>query len=855
MAENATNPNVGLEELPLASLKGGFQVAEFADPEPSADAAGGALLSGCAAPSPRVPCPAAADPSRARAAGPLATRFVDSKPAVRKAAYAELAELFEAATSEEDLAFEEHQAVLGKLLADNAPLCHESAIAAVAAFGGKASDAAVQAIAAATSKTIVEKHAAGKCSERAVEALLRFIEAGASEAVQAALLEGAAHKVPKTAKAAAKAFSTALHAFGAAPFELKAVPAPTLVGLLEHRDKGVRDEGAALVGYLRLYRGDGFFKDFKGYSEEKIGALKAAPLPLSNAEGFRTTRATARQVATAGADGAAVLAQAQAAAAAPQVLDRRVATPRPPRAHHLTAAGTTAGTATSPPLRIRQVEAFDLLAKLPRSRGSATADLWEKELGAEKWQQRKAAAELPGSLASENPVLAEADYAEVGRGLRKVFTDSNINVVATAVRSIGALARALGKGVGKEARRLAPALLEKGADKNKVVSEAVRLTLEAFVAAKCVCLAELVELCTEGKPPALSSATAAAPTVQGNPNVHITALRWIRFAVADGASADPAAAKEAKPPAALTDAVLPKTDSASPDVRSAAFEVLVEVAKQAGGIAAAWSWLESLPAKKSAKVQELLDPSAKPAAAAPKLAEPAAPPAAAKEHAAAAPAAPKAAPPKAAPPPAPPAAPPRARPSASKPAAAKPAAAKSAAAKSGGPKAKLEEWAEPPVPRGAEELASKAGELGLPPPAIVEQLGDSAWSTQLEGAAALAAFATELEPEKRAGDAGAEIAELLLERIERTATAGSTGEKNVQVMGKLLEAASAVLSGFELVSRRSSARVVRVGCSALVPSLYLPCTFPVPSLYLPCRCALAARRSARSRRRLWRRRR
>ena len=61
-------------------------------------------------------------------------------------------------------------------------------------------------------------------------------------------------------------------------------------------------------------------------------------------------------------------------------------------------------------------EPFDLLGQLPRSKGSPIADKWEKSLSAEKWSERKAAAELILSLTEGQPLLCAGDYSEVAKG-------------------------------------------------------------------------------------------------------------------------------------------------------------------------------------------------------------------------------------------------------------------------------------------------------------------------------------------------------------------------------------------------------------------------------------------------------
>ena len=253
MAENMPPATNSIEDAPLASLKSAFDVPEH---EVAAD--GG-------------------DANKS-----LAERLVDSKPVTRKEAYAELAKLFSSGGAEAAAAFDEHASTLKKMLLDNASLCHDSALDAAIAFAKSAPVEQVQAGAAAAAAAVVEKHASGKLQAKALDALLVLVEtgAGATHAVQNALLSGAAHKVPKVRAAAAKGLTSVIRAFGASKLELKAVSG-VVVGLVEHRDKAVREEGLALLGELRVALGDDVFKMLKGLSggEKGIGERESPRAP------------------------------------------------------------------------------------------------------------------------------------------------------------------------------------------------------------------------------------------------------------------------------------------------------------------------------------------------------------------------------------------------------------------------------------------------------------------------------------------------------------------------------------------------------------------------------------------------
>ena len=396
MDENVVTNN--LEEQPLSQLKSSsvFDVPETAAP-PESDESG----------------------------LPLGQRLSSSKAPTRRDALKELAELF---ASGDATCFDEYAARLRPALEDKGSLCHEGALNATLAFAQHAPEEAVNE-GAGIAKLMVEKHLAGKYQAKVVSALLCLLEVGAAEAVQAALQLAVEAKIPKLKAGGARAAVEAMRVFGGGSVDAKALTG-RLPELLDHRDKDVREQGAALLVELRRARGDGaVFAQLKTLklTEDRIATMREAPLPAPVVVSYTRQRVRA---------GAA----AEEAAGAEQ----------PP-----------------PPQQACAPEPFDLLGQLPRSKGSPIADKWEKSLSAEKWGERKAAAELILTLTEGQPLLCAGDYSEVAKGLAKLARDINQAVVATAIKAIKALALPLGRDFAACARKLAPVLLDKGADKNK----------------------------------------------------------------------------------------------------------------------------------------------------------------------------------------------------------------------------------------------------------------------------------------------------------------------------------------------------------------------------------------------------
>ena len=350
---------------------------------------------------------------------PLASRLAHSKPAERKQAYAELSVAFVLGGSAGEAAvFDENLPQLKGILMDGASLCHDSALGVALAFTAHAPTATVTEAAAMIATVVVDKHLPGSKQAKALDVILSLVEAGAVAHVQRALIGGAAHRAPKTRAAAVRAIAAALHAFGHVLDTKSLLDLPAT--LVEHGDKGVRDAGAALVGELRRLRGEAYFKEMKGLSEKRVAWLAQQPTPEVDAASVRRVRG--------GAEAGSVV---------------------PAAADVVSMGNEGAGEAPSK---------FELLSKLPRSRGSTSADKWLTATAATRWQDRKGAADLVHDLLDGKLQLVPADYTELVGGLRRLLSDANSSVVASAARAIGAVARTLSRDFARHARKVRPAM-------------------------------------------------------------------------------------------------------------------------------------------------------------------------------------------------------------------------------------------------------------------------------------------------------------------------------------------------------------------------------------------------------------
>jgi cytoskeleton-associated protein 5 len=476
---------------------------------------------------------------------PLAVRINASVPAARKSAYIELASLYEGECAPDASMVAEHAEHIPHMLNDKAPLCHEGALDAALAWMQHAPVEVAASVASAVAKALAEKHTSGKYQAKAIEVLVALLRSGSAGAVQSALAAGIKSKVPKTIAASLKASSQVLAICGGAAFDaqphIKALP-----DLLQHRDKSVREEAAGMLGVIRLHHGDSVFKELKAVPEDRLVALKGAPLPES-----RLDSATG-DAGDASADGREL--------------------------------GDGGGV---PPIPISRPP-FDLLARLARTKGSATpADGWEKSLASDKWAERKKAADtILELLDGETSLKLPADYTVVAKGLKKLYGDANVNVVAAAIKATSLLAHILGKDFGSHAKRVAPALLEKGADKKTAVADAVRAALETLSGSNCLSVVDAAEV-------ALAGVKASS-----NPALRCTTARWLA-AAASSAASEPAMLAKALP--ALDAALAILDEDSTVEVRSLTLNATASVARSLPSDEAQ-AWIAGMPPKRGERL-------------------------------------------------------------------------------------------------------------------------------------------------------------------------------------------------------------------------------------------------------------
>ena len=153
-------------------------------------------------------------------------------------------------------------------------------------------------------------------------------------------------------------------------------------------------------------------------------------------------------------------------------------------------------------------------AAKPKKAGGAAApvaDLFSKEvvllkeldmkaftagMREEKWKLRKEQIDKVIAIADKSTMLAEGDYGDIISELKRSLQDSNMSIVAAAVRALGLLGRGLRKGFSMHMPALLPVFLDKYRDKNRGVLAAVDGALDNMHM-RCYIITEMLDSLAE----------------------------------------------------------------------------------------------------------------------------------------------------------------------------------------------------------------------------------------------------------------------------------------------------------------------------------------------------------------------
>ncbi|XP_034182971.1 msps cytoskeleton-associated protein 5 isoform X1 [Osmia lignaria lignaria] len=315
-----------------------------------------------------------------------------------------------------------------------------------------------------------------KTKDLAVQITLMYIEIEKHEAVQEELLKGTEAKNPKIVAACISTLTLALRQFGPKVINIKPL-IKKIPGFLEDRDKIVRDEGKVMV--VEIYRWIGT------PLKQQLNTLK--PVQLTELE---TEFNNLKQE---------------------KVVPIRFLKSQKPKVTNIVDSTSDNGEecqddgdgGSIPELDPYELlEPVDILSKLPK-------DFHEK-IEAKKWQERKEALEALEVLV-KNPKLANGDYGDVVRALKKVISkDTNVLVVTLAGKCLAGLATGLKKRFQSYATACLSSILEKFREKKQTVVQALREAADAiFLSVSIDVILEDSVAALENKNPAVKAETAA----------------------------------------------------------------------------------------------------------------------------------------------------------------------------------------------------------------------------------------------------------------------------------------------------------------------------------------------------------
>ncbi|XP_046898136.1 cytoskeleton-associated protein 5-like isoform X2 [Hypomesus transpacificus] len=363
-----------------------------------------------------------------------------------------------------------------------------------------------------------------RARELGADICLMYIEKEKAEAVQENLIKGLENKNPKTVCGCVEALRRALGEFGCKTVGLKAV-VKALPRLFESREKAVRDEARGLAVEVYRWIGGALRPALQGVSPVLLRELEEewARLPATPATQTRFLRSQQHLRD-------ASLQQHQQAEAGP---------------HQADGVGTEQCVPDVDPFEL--LEPVEILSKLPKD--------FHDKIEAKKWQDRKEVLEALAGLA-KSPRLEVGDYGDVVRALKKVIAkDTNVMLVALAVKCVSGLASGLRKKFSTYAGHVVLTVLEKFKEKKPQVVQALQEAMDAIL------------LTTS-----LQSLSEDVLAVMDNKNPSVKQQASLFLARSFRASSPSSLPKSLLKP--LFAALIKHVNDSAPEVRDAAFDAL-----------------------------------------------------------------------------------------------------------------------------------------------------------------------------------------------------------------------------------------------------------------------------------------
>ncbi|KAH8725122.1 armadillo-type protein [Phaeosphaeriaceae sp. PMI808] len=382
---------------------------------------------------------------------PLPDRFTHKNWKVRKEGYEAAAKEFSLAVSESDpivRQFINDASIWKGVVGDSNVAAQQEGFGALCAFldvAGQAGCTRTRQIAIATiaEKGLPSTRPATK--QKALEALMLYIETDKPDPVIEELLPILSHKQPKVIAATLDALTQIYHAYGCKTIEPKPV-LKLLPKMYGHSDKNVRAKAQELTvefyRWLKEAMKPLFWTDLKPVQQTDLDKLfeKGKDDPAPKQERLLRSQQAAKE----------------AAAAAPGIEDD---------------SGDEEEDAAidlEP-----EFEVVDVFASIPKD--------YNERLSSSKWKDRKEVLDEVHK-ALDHPSIAPGPFDDLIRGFSKSMKDANIAVVMVAANCVELLAKGLKKGFARYRKDIMAPMMERLKEKKQTVTDAIGAALDAVFA-------------------------------------------------------------------------------------------------------------------------------------------------------------------------------------------------------------------------------------------------------------------------------------------------------------------------------------------------------------------------------------
>ncbi|KAF2203976.1 ARM repeat-containing protein [Delitschia confertaspora ATCC 74209] len=403
---------------------------------------------------------------------PLPDRFTHKNWKVRKEGYEAATKEFNLAASESDpivRQFIQDASIWKGVVGDSNVAAQQEGLAALCAFLQISGTTGCTRTRNITITTIAEKGLPSTrpaAKEKALEALMLYIELDKPDPVIEELLPILSHKQPKIIAATLDALTKIYHAYGCKTVEPKPV-LKVLPKVFGHADKNVRANAQNLTVEFYRWLKDAmkplFWGDLKPVQQQDLDKLfekvKDEPPPKQERLLRSQQEAVEAAAATGGGDDFGGDEEEDDAA-----IDLEP-----------------------------EYEAFDAFAAIPKDFG--------ERLASSKWKDRKEVLEEV-EKALNHPKLAEGPFDELVRGFAKSMKDANIAVVSTAAHCVELLAKGLRKSFAKYRSTIMNPMMERLKEKKQSVTDSIGGALDAAFASTSLqdCLEEILEFLKHKNP-------------------------------------------------------------------------------------------------------------------------------------------------------------------------------------------------------------------------------------------------------------------------------------------------------------------------------------------------------------------